>query len=96
VPPTVRDGAFEWDAAKDRENQGRHGVAFDEAATAVAHPHAAVFDDGSGRGRLKAVGLSRRNRVLTVVFEPGEERDRIISAWKSTPEERRLLMTGGA
>jgi uncharacterized DUF497 family protein len=95
VPPTVVDGPYEWDSRKDRANQRKHGVSFAEAATVLAHPQAAVFDDGSEAGRLKAVGMSRRGRVLTVVFEGRGERERIVSAWKATPEERRLALTGG-
>jgi uncharacterized DUF497 family protein len=95
VPPTIIDGSFEWDAAKDRANERKHGVSFAEAATSLAHPQVAVFDDGGRAGRLKAVGVSRRGRVLTVVFEEAGERERILSAWKATPEERRSFVTGG-
>jgi uncharacterized protein len=100
VPPTkvvpTPQGTFEWDAHKADENRREHrGVSFEEAWTALAHPSAAVFDDGSGEGILKAVGMSRRGRLLTVVHQPRGERVRIISAWRSTPEEQRLFMTGG-
>lgn len=96
MPPTIRDGSFEWDAAKDHANQRRHGVSFPEAATTLAHPQTAIFEDGGPDGRLKAVGMSVRGRVLTVVFEVRGERERIVSAWKATPQERRLYMSGGA
>jgi len=36
---------FEWDAQKEAENIGRHGVAFDEALTVFADPLANIFDD---------------------------------------------------
>jgi uncharacterized DUF497 family protein len=98
VPPTIvsQSGDYEWDAVKADGNRKKHGISFEEAATTLAHPGAAVFDDGRGEGRLVAVGLSYRERLLTVVHEPRGARDRIISAWRSTPQERRLYMTRGA
>ena len=92
MPRTVIEGSYEWDSKKALANQIKHGVSFEEASTTMAHPQAAVLDDGSESGRLRAIGLSRQNRVLTVVFEGRGERDRIISAWKSTRKERRSLM----
>ena len=92
---TIISGPYEWDGAKARANLRKHGVSFEEAAAALAHSNTAVFDDGNAAGRMKAVGLSWRGRILTVVFEARGERERIVSAWKSTPQERRLLMTGG-
>lgn len=89
---TVVAGGVEWEAAKAHANRRKHGVSFEEAATVLADPHVALFDDGSGARTFKAIGLSRRGRPLTVVHEPRERRDRIISAWRSTAEERRLYM----
>lgn len=96
MPPRVVVGSVEWDGAKANENRRRHRVSFEEAATVLAHPGVAVFDDGSGEGVLKAVGVSLRGRLLTVVHVPRGERDRIISAWVSTREERKLYLTRGA
>jgi len=89
-------GEYEWDADKADENYGKHRVSFAEAVSVPAHPGAALFDDGSGVGRLKAVGMSALGRLLTVVIDPRGERERIISAWRSTREEHRLYMTRGA
>ena len=89
-------GGVEWDAQKADQNRRKHGVTFEEAATVLAHPTVAIFDDGSGAGILKAVGVSLRGRLLTVVHAPQGERDRIISARVSTREEQKLYMTRGA
>jgi uncharacterized DUF497 family protein len=87
------DGSYEWDAPKDRANRRKLGVSFEEAATALNSPDVQVDDDGSGRGRARGIGYSVRGRLLTaVVAEECGERDRIISAWKATREERRLYM----
>ena len=94
MPPTVisADGSYEWEATKDAANQrapDHGGVGFAEAASVLDHPQTVDIPEGGGEGRLKWVGFSRQGRVLTVVFEPRGERDRIISAWPSTPEELR-------
>jgi uncharacterized DUF497 family protein len=97
MPPTIDAGDYEWDADKAATNWRKHRVSFEEAATGLAHPRAAVIDDGSGVGVLKAIGVSRRGRLLTVVFvEARDGRERIVSAWKATREERKLYMTRGA
>jgi uncharacterized DUF497 family protein len=36
---------FEWSASKARLNAEKHGVTFDEAATAFRDPLARIFDD---------------------------------------------------
>jgi uncharacterized DUF497 family protein len=94
VPPTVisADGSYEWDAVKDAANIRKHEVGFAEAAQALEYPYRKTFDDGSRAGRLRGIGYATVDRLLTVVFEAGGERDRIISAWRSTRAERRLFM----
>ena len=36
---------FEWDTEKDRENQGKHGVAFGVAQFAFADPKRVIAED---------------------------------------------------
>jgi uncharacterized DUF497 family protein len=109
VPPTVisADGSYEWDKAKDLTNRRDHrckvpgggvkpeGVGFAEAASVLDYPHTVVIPDGGGMGALRGIGFSRRGRMLTVVFEPRGERDHIISAWCSTPDEKRRAGSDG-
>jgi hypothetical protein len=97
VPPTVisADGSYEWDAVKEAANIRKHGVSFAEAAKALEYPYRKTFDDGSRAGRLRGIGYATVDRLLTVVFEACEERDRIISAWRSRRPEQRLFMASG-
>ena len=37
--------SFEWDEAKNQENQAKHGVAFEEAQQAFADPHSLIIKD---------------------------------------------------
>lgn len=52
---------FEWDDAKAEANLRKHGVSFDEAATAFADPLAAIFPDpdhSEGEPREILVGFA--------------------------------------
>jgi uncharacterized protein len=96
VSRTIIDGDYEWDAEKDASNQRKHGVAFFEAASALAQPSTVVFDEGSSSGRYLALGVSRYSgALLAVIFEVRGTRERIISARRPTKEERKLYMRGG-
>lgn len=86
----VVDGTCEWDDEKAAENVRKHGVAFEEAATVLADPNAVFVDDGSGTGRIVAIGFSVKARMLVVVHLERGSRDRVISARPATPAERDL------
>ena len=87
---TVIVGNFEWDSAKATTNEAKHGVTFQEAISVFADSGVIFRDDGSGVGRLIATGFSHRARLLSVVHQPGSERDRLISARIATPNESAL------
>jgi uncharacterized protein len=83
---------FEWSASKARLNAEKHGVTFDEAATAFRDSLARIFDDpvhSSGERRELLVGHSRRARLIIVSFAERGDRIRIISARNATKRERR-------
>lgn len=85
-------GPFEWDAAKARANQRKHGVSFVEAASALAHRDVKVVEDPTEEGRLVGIGYARSGRLLTVVHEVRGDHERIISAWRSTRAERKRYL----
>jgi uncharacterized protein len=88
---TVLYGDFEWDEAKAETNIAKHGVSFEEAATALVDPDALFLADDSGdEERLVAIGMSRQSRILFVVHVIRGERDRIISARVATSAEESL------
>ena len=81
---------IEWDAAKAAANLKKHGVSFEEAATALLDPKALAEEDDSSTGepRWLLLGMSARARLLTVVYTlRAEERIRLISARKATRKE---------
>jgi uncharacterized protein len=88
---------FEWDPAKDAENQRKHGVAFDEASTVFGDPLAWTIDDpdhSAGERRFLTTGLSSSQRVLIVAHTDRNSRVRIISAREVTAAERRTYEQG--
>ncbi len=84
---------FAWDPRKDRANQRKHGVAFDEAATVFSDEHALLLEDpehSAADDRFILLGLSSSLRTLVVVhgYREREALIRIISARKATKRER--------
>ena len=60
---------FSWDDRKDRENQRKHGVSFDEATTVFLDERALLLDDpdhSEGESRFLLLGLSSFMRLLVV------------------------------
>ncbi len=77
---------------KAASNLKKHGVSFEEAATALYDSMALVHedDDSEGENRWVLVGLSNQARLLTVVYTlRNEDTIRLISARKATRKEAR-------
>lgn len=84
---------FEWDPKKNRENQRRHKVSFEEAETAFADEHGLLMadpDHSEDEDRFILLGLSARLRLLVVCHTYREEDEviRLVSA------ERRIDQSG--
>jgi uncharacterized DUF497 family protein len=83
---------FEWDPAKAAANLKKHGVAFDEAATAFQDPLAKLHSDpdhSQHEHREILIGHSAKGRLLLVAFMERRSKIRILSARKVTGRERR-------
>ena len=83
---------IEWDADKAVANFKKHGVRFEEAATALLDPQAQALAqedaDSKDEARWVLVGMSTSARLLSVVYTlRGETRIRLISARKATRKE---------
>ena len=77
---------FEWDDAKDAENQTKHGVWFTEAAEAFdAQESVAGPQQVRGEPRWTLMGASRGGRTLVVIFTRQGRKARIISARRHKP-----------
>ncbi len=85
---------FSWDDRKDRANQRKHGVSFEEAATAFADENARLKHDpdhSQDEDRFILLGFSAKLRVLVVAhaWRQDETEVRIISARKAMRKERK-------
>jgi len=85
---------FEWDEQKNRANQRKHGVSFEEARTVFFDQQAVEFYDdeyGQTEDRFLLLGVSAKMRILMVChcLREGGDVVRIISARKATRNEQR-------
>lgn len=90
----MNKASFSWDDRKERENQRKHGVTFEEAATAFADENARVKHDpdhSQDEDRFLLLGFSAKLRLVVVVhaYRQDETEIRIISARKAVPKERK-------
>lgn len=82
---------YEWDAEKAKANLRKHGLSFEDAATAFFDPLALTFPDPDhygGEEREITIGHSSRQQVVFVSHCHRGKRVRIISARKATRRER--------
>jgi hypothetical protein len=83
---------FDWDEAKNRANNRKHGIWFEEALQVFDDIGAILFFDESHstkEDRFILLGISASSRVLIVVYCEREKGSvvRIISARSATPKE---------
>ena len=84
---------FEWDPRKAKRNLAKHRVSFEEATTVFLDPLSATGDDpdhSAEENRSITVGVSSSGRLLTVSHTDRDDSIRIISARRSTKEEREI------
>jgi len=82
---------FEWDSEKAAENLERHGVSFEEAATAFGDPLSITISDpdhSETENRFILLGMTFRGRLVVVVHTDRGENVRLISARLTTWRER--------
>lgn len=88
---------IEWDPKKAKSNLRKHGVSFEEAATALSDPMAATGadpDHSITENRYVTFGVSENGRLLVVSHTEEKETIRIISARKASKGERELYEEG--
>ena len=89
----MSDIVFEWDEKKNRENQRKHKVSFEEAQTVFLDENAIRYfdpDHSQDEDRFLMLGISFRLRVLVVCHchRQDESVIRIISARKADKREQ--------
>ena len=82
-----------WDEGKNRANQRKHGVSFEEAATVFSDEHGLVIPDpfhSDEEDRFILLGVSAALRTLVVChcYRESAAAIRIISARRASRKER--------
>jgi len=90
---------IEWDKKKNKSNQKKHGVSFEEAETVFYDENAVEFYDNihsSAENRFLLLGLSYKLRTILVChcLKENETIIRIISARKATKQEQKEYIGG--
>jgi uncharacterized protein len=88
---------FEWNPDKAKINLEKHGVSFQEASTVFNDPLSITFPDPDhsiGENRYVIIGISRFGQLLVISHTDRGEKVRIISARKTTRQERRFYEEG--
>jgi uncharacterized protein len=83
---------FEWDPRKAATNLAKHQVSFEEAATVFGDPLGRIVADprhSTIEERFVLLGISRRRRLLAVMYTERADVVRIISARRATRPEKR-------
>ena len=82
--------SYQWDPAKARANQAKHGVGFADAVGVFEDPRAVTIDDRHpDEDRYVTIGLDLLGRVLVVSWTWRDEEVRLISARRATRKESR-------
>ena len=88
---------FEWDPRKAALNLAKHGISFEEATTAFRDPLSATTPDPDhsvGESRFITFGLSSKGKLLVVAHTERGKTTRIISARRTTKQERKIYEEG--
>ena len=87
---------FDWDPQKAKANQLKHGVSFEEAATAFLDPDGLDGEDlGHSHGEPRRLRLAKSSTGRVLVIADTERRKdheavtRIISARRASRKERK-------
>lgn len=90
-----RDHEVRWHLEKAAANVRKHGVSFDEAATAMCDVFAVTSHDArsTSEERYLLIAESKDRRILVVCFTIDDDGGaRLISARRANPAERRSYM----
>jgi uncharacterized DUF497 family protein len=91
------DLVFEWDYNKEKANIQKHHITFAEARTVFWDTLSLSTPDISHsreEDRFLIIGVSERQRLLTVIYTERNRRIRIISARAPTANERESYEEG--
>jgi hypothetical protein len=85
---------FEWDTAKDKSNQDKHGISFEEIKEIFLYAMSVKIDTRFDYGETRYIGIGRNDKdnLFTVVFTYRDSKIRIISARSSNKKEKKIYV----
>ena len=83
---------FEWDENKNKANQSKHKISFEEAAEIFRYPMYEAINNRFQDDEIRYIGIGRNNQmvILSVVYTERGSRIRIISARRANKRERQI------
>lgn len=83
---------FEWDEVKNKKNQEKHGIRFEDILEVFDYPMLTRVDDRYDYGEVRYIGIGKNQIAVffTIVYTKREARIRIISARKANKKERKM------
>ena len=84
---------YEWDAAKAKANERKHGVRFADAVVVLEDERALTREDPQAQSeqRFVTLGMDASATLLVVIYTYRDpDVIRIISAWKASKAQRKL------
>ena len=84
------DARFEWDTEKDRSNQKKHGISFEEASAIFDGQMLTALDAHTDYGEERFVSTGRLGTlvIIVVVHTDRSGRIRLISARRANRKEK--------
>jgi uncharacterized protein len=77
-----------WDPAKNRENQRKHGISFDDAKAVFQDPDRIEVLDDRDYGEERWVAIGTMGKIVAlVVYTERNSGIRLISARKADPDD---------
>ncbi len=86
--------SFSWDNRKNKTNQKKHSISFEEAQTVFFDENAIEFSDPEDGDRFLMLGLSYSLHILIISYSLLEDNPevKIISARKATKKEQEVFI----
>ena len=86
---------FEWDENKNKINQKKHKISFEEAKTVFYDDNAILFEDpdhsiGEERFLIKGISQTEKLSIVSHCYREKDDIIRIISARKATKTESKI------
>ena len=81
---------FEWDGAKNKINQRKHGISFETASKVFSDPnYIELYDSEHSIEEDRYIAIGLVEDILFVIFTERKQSIRLISARLATETERR-------